>query len=192
MRWASPLPSATRTSSSAARSCWRTRSRRWRRRCAPPGSGRARAWRASRSDFGEVRRGRARGRGRARAPRRCTSRWSRSASQPGDEVIVPAMTFAATANAVDPRGRRRPSSPTSTRETMSLAPGGCRGPRDRRARARSFRCTSPGGPANRGDRRARDAARVDRDRGLRARDRDASTAAGTSARSAASARSAST
>ena len=118
-----------------------------------------------------------------RAPPRSISRWSPSISLPGDEVIVPAMTFASTANAVMHAGAR-PVLPTSTAETMCLTPDETERRITERTRAVDPGRISPAALPDRGDRRARADSRPRGDRGLRPCDRDARRSDAMPARSA--------
>ena len=88
-----PADPALRPPARAART-----SRPWRTRCARAGSRWARAPRSSSGPSPSTSAASTRSRCPA-APRRCTSPTWRPASGPGDEVIVPAITFVATAAA---------------------------------------------------------------------------------------------
>ena len=70
------------------------------------------------------------------APTRSRSRCARSASAPGDEVVVPSFTFYATAEAIPPTGARPVFCDVDPETLQRHAPRRC-APRSRRARRRS-------------------------------------------------------
>ena len=57
------------------------------------------------------------------APRRCTWRWCCSGWSPGDKVVVPTLTFCASANPVLLPGRRAGLHGRRERDTWNVDPG---------------------------------------------------------------------
>ena len=122
------------------RRCGRRSTPRWRGCSTPAGSSSGRRARPSSASWPPRRRARTRWRWPT-APRPSSSRWRRSASAPGDEVVTSPLTAAFTALAIAARGRparlRRPRS----RDPQRRARRG-RGARSRRARRPSCPSTS--------------------------------------------------